>query len=84
MRLFSFFFKLAKALIRNSYMNEKTCGSPAKTRKRKISHILETALVHATDYDGGKRVSTTKYNHQQYICRWPKCKNEYEHVARVA
>ena len=31
-------------------MNEKTCGSPSKTRKRQISHILDTAPTHATEY----------------------------------
>ena len=47
---------MAKALIHNSYINEKICGSQEKTRKRKISHILETAPTHATDYDK-KRLS---------------------------
>ena len=46
---------MAKALVNNFYMNEKTCGSPAKTRKRKISHILETAPTYATEYDEEKR-----------------------------
>ena len=46
--------KLAKALINNSYMNEKTCGSPENTRKRKISHLSETAPIHATEYNEKK------------------------------
>ena len=29
------------------------CISPGKTRKSKISHILEAAPTHATEYDGG-------------------------------
>ena len=32
-------------------MNEKTCGSPSNTRKGIISHILETAPTHATEYN---------------------------------
>ena len=43
--------KLAKVLINNSYTNEKTCGSPTNTRKRQISHILEIAPTHATEYN---------------------------------
>ena len=39
----NFWKKMAKALINNSYINEKTCGIPSKTREKKISHILETA-----------------------------------------
>ena len=42
---------LAKVLVNNSYMNEKTCGILEKTRKRQISHILETAPIHATEYN---------------------------------
>ena len=42
---------MAKALINKSYMNDKTCGSPENIRKRKISHILETAPTHATEYN---------------------------------
>ena len=42
---------MAKALINNSYTNEKTCGSPENTRNRKISHILETTPTHATEYN---------------------------------
>ena len=38
-------------LINKSYINEKTCVSPSKTRKRQISHILETAPTHATEYN---------------------------------
>ena len=43
--------KKAKVLINNSYMNEKTCESTSKTRNRQISHILETAPTHATEYN---------------------------------
>ena len=47
--------------INNSYMNQNTCGSPSKTRKRQISHILETARTHATEY---KKIITEKYKYQ--------------------
>ena len=40
-----------KAFIKKSYMNEKTRGSPANTRKRKISHTSETAPTYATEYN---------------------------------
>ena len=42
---------LAKVLIENFYINKKTCGSPENTRKRKISHTLETVSTHATEYN---------------------------------
>ena len=41
--------KLDKAFIKKSYMNDKTCGGPENTRKRQISHILETSTTHATE-----------------------------------
>ena len=43
--------KLAKALINNSYTNDRTCVSPENTRKRQLSHILETAPTHDTKYN---------------------------------
>ena len=58
---YQFSKKLAESLIDNSYTNKKTCGSPSNTRKRQISHILETATTHATYYYGGKLVCTEKY-----------------------
>ena len=54
--------KIAKALIKHSYMNQKTCGSPEKTIKRKISHILDTAPTHATDYNLEKWLHCKKNN----------------------
>ena len=48
---FTNFRKKAKALLQKSNINKKTCGSPENTRKRKISHILETAPNYSTDYD---------------------------------
>ena len=42
---------LAKALITNLYMNERTFGSPESTRKRQILHMSETAPTHATEYN---------------------------------
>ena len=41
----------ANALINNSYTNEKKLEIPENNRKRKISHILETELTHATEYN---------------------------------
>ena len=46
--------KLANGLIDNSYTNEKACGSPEDVRKRQLSHILETAPTHATEYNEKK------------------------------
>ena len=43
------FKKMSKVSINNPYIYEKTCGSPSKTRKGKISHILETSPTHATE-----------------------------------
>ena len=43
--------KLAKSLFQNLYINDDSCTSPEKIRKIKISHILETAPAHATEYD---------------------------------
>ena len=43
--------KMVKGLINNSYMNEKSCGSPENFIKRQLSHILETAPTHATEYN---------------------------------
>ena len=43
------FIELDKFFIKNSYMNDKTCGSLSNIRKREISHILETAPTHATE-----------------------------------
>ena len=37
-----------------------------------MSHILETALTHATDYDG-KMGFSAKYKYRKYICYWKKC-----------
>ena len=41
--------KVPKELIKNSYTNKKACGSPENDRKRKLSHILETAPTHTTE-----------------------------------
>ena len=42
---------MAKGLNKNLYKNEKACGSPANVRKRKLSHTLESAHNHATEYN---------------------------------
>ena len=49
----NFRIKLAKALIENSYMNDKTYVDPENTRKRQISHILENTPNHSTKYKKG-------------------------------
>ena len=41
---------MAEVFVDNSYINEKTCGIPSNTRKRKISHILKTAPTHDSEY----------------------------------
>ena len=38
-------------LVNNSYTNKKAHGSLSKTRKRQISHILETSPTHASEYN---------------------------------
>ena len=48
---------LANTLIKNSYTNEKTCGSPSNTIKIQISHILDIAPTHATEYNEKKGFS---------------------------
>ena len=40
-----------KEYINNSYMIEKTCGSPLKNKKIKMPHILDNSTTHDTDYD---------------------------------
>ena len=59
---FMTFRKNPNAFIDNPSFNEKTCGIPENTPKRKISHILETSPTHATDYDK-KRVCTEKFRY---------------------
>ena len=39
---------MANVLIKNSYTNKKTFGSPENNRKRQRSQILETAHTYAT------------------------------------
>ena len=43
--------QLAKVLIKNTYTNEKICGSPENVRNIKWSHTLDTAPTHATEYN---------------------------------
>ena len=54
---------MTKVLINNSYMNEKTWVSPSTTRKRQISHILETGPTRDTENPkkgfAQKNISTT-------------------------
>ena len=47
----NFWRGMAKALIKKSYTNGKTCGSTENVIKRKLSHILKTAPCHATEYN---------------------------------
>ena len=58
---------MAKRLINNSYNNDKACGSSENVQKIQLSHIMETATTHATEYNK-KWVFTEKYKYQQYIC----------------
>ena len=67
----NFYKKLAKVLIENSYMNDKTCGIPSSKNKNKVSHILEAAPTHVTEY---QKNCTKIYKYQQYICNWPNYK----------
>ena len=54
---FNYFWR--RCLFDNSYMNEKTCESPSKTIKIKISHIFETASIPMLlTTMGNKRVCT--------------------------
>ena len=46
--------KIAKALIHNFYISNKTCGSPENTIKRKIPHAFENSPTHATEHDEEK------------------------------
>ena len=46
-----FWGKLVKAINYNSYIDEESSISTEKTRKIKISHILYTDPIHATEYD---------------------------------
>ena len=50
-KFMDFWKKLGKALINNSYTNDKTHGGPENVKKRQLSHILETAHTHATEYN---------------------------------
>ena len=62
-----------KVLINSSYINYNTYGIPSKFRKRKISHISETAPTHGSDYDEKEgfwqKILNTK---KQYICSCQK------------
>ena len=71
-------------LINNSYSNENTCGSPAKSRKRRISHILETAPTHATEYDEKNGFVQQNINTNNTSVIGKIVKNGYERVVRVA
>ena len=75
---------LAKALINNSYMNEKTCGSTENTRKRQISHILETEPTYATEYNNKKGFAHQNININNTSAVGHIVKNGYELVAHVA
>ena len=44
--------EMAKALIKNSYINEHLCTSPKNRRNMNISQILETSPTHVTEYGG--------------------------------
>ena len=74
---------MAKALIKDSYTNEKSCGSPANVRKRKLSHILETApAILLNTIKKGFAKQNINSNNTSTIDQIVK--NTYEYVARVA
>ena len=75
---------LGKRLINNSYTNEKACGSPANSRKRQLSHILETAPTHATKYNLTKGFAQKNININNTSAVGQMVKNTYECVACVA
>ena len=83
MKLYEILVKLAKAFIYNSYINEESCSTQAKTRKRKISHILETEPTHAIEYNK-KKCLHCKIQIPSIYLPWPKCKKEQESFAHVA
>ena len=55
---------MSKALIDNSYINEKTCAITENNTERKTSHILETAHTHDTEYNKKKGLNRKKYRYQ--------------------
>ena len=64
-------------------MNEKTCGIPSNTRKRQISHILETATTHATEHQKkGFAQQNINTNNTSVIVQ--NIKSAHERVAHVA
>ena len=73
MRLLWISEKNSKAFIHKSYIDENTCSSPENTRKKRISHILETAPTHATHNDE-KMGLRRKIWYWEYIGCWTKCK----------
>ena len=76
--------KMAKVFINNSYMNKKTCGSPSNTRKKQISHILETVPTHVTEYHLKKGFAQKNINTNNTSAVGQIVKNAYERVSRVA
>ena len=70
-------------MINNSYINEKTCGSPENARNRQLSQILETAPTHDTDYNkkgfAQKNINTNNTSDVGQIL-----KKEYECVSHLA
>ena len=83
-KLWIFENKLAKTLIKTSYTNEKTCGSPENSRKRQLSHILETAPIHDTECNGKTGFAQGNIDSNNTSAFFQIVKNTYDHVARVA
>ena len=74
--------RLAKVLIHNSFINEKTYGSTSDISKRKISHILEIAPTHANDYNKkGFSHKSKDTNNTSVIGQNVKI---YKHIAHVS
>ena len=65
-------------------MNEKTCGIQSNTRKRKISHILDTSNNHATEYSLKKGFIQKKLNTNNTSVVGKHLKSTYELVADLA
>ena len=74
---------MADGLINNSYKNDKACGSPENFRKWQLSHILDTAPTHFTEYNGQKGFAQKNINTNNISANDQTVKNVYERVARV-
>ena len=65
-------------------MNDNKFWSTGNTRKRKISHILETEPTYATEYNNKKGFAQQNINTNNTSAVGLIVKNGYERVAHVA